>query len=372
LLAAPAYAGKNANGALIVHTNDANAYTANACSRFDTVDDPGTCENAGTQTNKPEDQKALVWLIANFCPQSFPGVSVIYFGLNHDLPPGEGYIANWGLCGPAGSFELPDAGWPDQGGNSVAFGTPVVGDTFFPFYYLAAYGFAGAHLGTGINPTGGYAAFVDDSNPPIQDDIYRFGRVRWGTPGSNDCLPCGSAGACCFPDGSCLLQTAGDCDAAGGEFQGDGTDCSQVNCPQLEACCFCPAGTCVMLPVEVCIEQGGDPMGQGVTCDPNPCACPAEGACCFPDGSCQVTSRQDCDAMGGVYYGDGVSCEQAECVPPSAACCVNGTCSVVVELECAAAGGVWFPDQPTCDPPFECPPVASRSTTWGRIKADYR
>ncbi len=58
---------------------------------------------------------------------------------------------------------------------------------------------------------------------------------------------------------------------------------------------------------------------------------PATGACCLPDGSCVVTTRDECDASGGSYQGDNVPCEQAN-----------------------------------------CPPVATESTTWGAIKANYR
>ena len=78
----------------------------------------------------------------------------------------------------------------------MAFGSPIVGDTFFPFYKLGVYGFDGAYLGTSINPTGGYAAFVDDSNPPVLDECHRFGQVRWYRPGWNECPGGGESAAC--------------------------------------------------------------------------------------------------------------------------------------------------------------------------------
>ena len=37
-------------------------------------------------------------------------------------------------------------------------------------------------------------------------------------------------GACCFPDETCLFVDAADCTAFGGNFQGDGTDCSGTAC----------------------------------------------------------------------------------------------------------------------------------------------
>jgi hypothetical protein len=43
--------------------------------------------------------------------------------------------------------------------------------------------------------------------------------------------PPSPAGACCFADGSCQIETAADCVAAGGTYQGDGTDCDPNPCP---------------------------------------------------------------------------------------------------------------------------------------------
>ena len=40
-------------------------------------------------------------------------------------------------------------------------------------------------------------------------------------------------GACCLPDGTCMEGSEEDClSIQGGEYQGDGTDCGQVSCPQ--------------------------------------------------------------------------------------------------------------------------------------------
>ncbi len=37
-------------------------------------------------------------------------------------------------------------------------------------------------------------------------------------------------GACCLPNLSCTESTADDCEAAGGSYHGDGTDCASVQC----------------------------------------------------------------------------------------------------------------------------------------------
>jgi hypothetical protein len=39
-----------------------------------------------------------------------------------------------------------------------------------------------------------------------------------------------AVGACCFPSGACLAGTQAACEAAGGEFQGSGTDCQPNLC----------------------------------------------------------------------------------------------------------------------------------------------
>jgi hypothetical protein len=227
-----ALAGRNANGALIVHVVDRGSYSHPVCTYNWDQHGVATCEDAVTQSNNDEATPPLVYLVAAFAPSGNPGVSVVYFGLDHNLPPGQGYFNVFGLCGPPGSLELPDAGWPDTGGNSVAFGSPVVGDTFFHFYFLNAFGFEGAYIGTAINPAGGYAAFVDDGSPPVLDMIHQFGKMRWYEPGYNECPggPPPPTGACCFADGSCIVAEQPDCENQDGVYQGDGSTCEPNPC----------------------------------------------------------------------------------------------------------------------------------------------
>jgi hypothetical protein len=218
--ASPVVAGKNAGGTLIVHTDDAYGWTAGLCDDFDgLVVDACYCMN--TRTDKDENTPALIWLVA-YLPGGSPGVTVVYFGNDHNLP--EYHHNRYGFCGPLGSIEVPDAGWPDSpstAGNSLAFGSPIVDDHLFAFYYVDVWGFAGAYYGTGINPVGGYAGFMDDSNPPELDEISHFGCVRWYEAGYNEC-PAGGwgAGSCCLPDGSCHEWEWEYCMSQGGEFLG--------------------------------------------------------------------------------------------------------------------------------------------------------
>jgi hypothetical protein len=400
---------------LAVHTDDAHGWTNGVCDQFDSWV-PQDCNDFNTRTDVDVNTPALIWFIAWFPATSSPGVTVVYFGHDHSMP--QYYHNRWGLCGPAGSLELPDGGWPDApaaAGNSVAFGTPVVGDYRFPFYYFDVWGETGWHYCTAINPVGGYAAFVDDSNPPELDEIYGFGCVYYGTDtGYNDCGVDPLPGACCFEDGSCLLaMDLNECLALGGyEWLGNAVPCDPNPCPQPGACCF-PDGSCQHVLEETCYQIGGSHFIPGESCDPNPCG-PLYGPCCFADGSCEMLPPQDCEDEGGTWYGDEYqNCDPNPCPPPVGCCCwEDGSSQVLTEEECIAHGGyLWVPDS-DCDPnpcpapgaccygcqecvftveplcmelpdwyqwipdtfcePNPCPPVAAETTTWGSIKADYK
>jgi len=95
---------------------------------------------------------------------------------------------------------------------------------------------------------------------------------------SLDCVD--GFGACCKPDGTCEEMFQDDCTAIGGEYQGDGVDCVDVNCPiPTGACCF-DTGFCLVLPEADCLGAGGTYAGHGTDCadhngDGSPDACTA-------------------------------------------------------------------------------------------------
>jgi hypothetical protein len=230
LATTPALAGKNASGVMVVHTDDAHGWTENVCDYFDAWV-PDDCICLGTRTDKDENTPVLIWFAAFFPAGSAPGVTVVYFGHDHNLP--AYHHDHWGFCGPAGTIEVPDSGWPDApatAGTAVAFGSPIINDHLFPFYYVDVYGFPGAYYCTAINPVGGYAAFMDDSIPPVLDECFHFGCVRWYEPSYNEC-PLGSAwGACCLDDGSCHVWSFDQCMGTGGEYMGHCTLCEPDPC----------------------------------------------------------------------------------------------------------------------------------------------
>lgn len=122
-------------------------------------------------------------------------------------------------------------------------------------------------------------------------------------------------GACCLPDGSCIVVTGTRCQTRGGTYQGDGIACDGADCAVLGACCI-PFGICEVATIQVCFgDLGGVIWAPGQNC--GTFNCPPLGACCKPDGTCQVAAQSSCEiTFGGSYQGDGVECQEARCAPP--------------------------------------------------------
>ncbi len=227
----PAIAGPNSDGAIIVHTNDGYVYDSAETACTTPLGQPASCEDALTQTNQ---STSVVWFLAAFPPGANPAVATIYFGIDIDAANVDANLA-FGACGAPGMLEIPDAGWPsNDAGNSIGFGTPVVGNTLFRFYYFGRRSprdLPVPYLCSAINPTGGYAAFFDTSLPPREDRIARFGCVKWYEPGSNSCPQVMQTAACCDPaSGHCVVSTQAGCDAPGVWFP-EWASCSPNPCP---------------------------------------------------------------------------------------------------------------------------------------------
>lgn len=153
--------------------------------------------------------------------------------------------------------------------------------------------------------------------------------------------PCPQPGACCQPDGSCNLTTSNDCD---GQFLGEGIDCEPNPCPQPGACCSAD-GSCL-----VRLESECSGTWYEGACDPNPCPPPPDGACCLDDGICTFIDAFECEDLGGIYFGDGTLCDPNPCPQIGACCFPDGTCLARYEASC---NGVW--QEGSCDP-NPCPP----------------
>jgi hypothetical protein len=224
----PALAGRNANGSMVVHTNDNVSYSAGF--DFCETEMPPNCESLVTEIDRDPGADAIIWVLAIWCPGSHPGVTGYRFGVVGDIPPHD--FTAYGPCGPS-FVENADEVWPAPGtGTEVIYGSPVYPTTPMKLYWFAAPGSPGWTFGTAPYPDDDPAAeFLDDSTPPVVDVCTAFGHVAWGAPGWNDCADCGPVPeACCLPDGSCLMIQSSDCAGMGGAPQGSGSACDPNPC----------------------------------------------------------------------------------------------------------------------------------------------
>lgn len=194
LAASPALAGRNANGALVVHADDSINYTPCEGAYFYCAQPiPTSCESLDTQF--VWQYEPVLFILAAFDASSSPSVSAIRFGLQYNFDGGAGFGSAhcWGACGSA--LEQPDADWPAGGadlrsGNLVTFPSPVFErvfkvyhfsidqwDTEQPNWFIASVPYSESEP----------ALFYDDSVPPNEDVCTGFGIARWTQPGHNDC-----------------------------------------------------------------------------------------------------------------------------------------------------------------------------------------
>lgn len=155
-------------------------------------------------------------------------------------------------------------------------------------------------------------------------------------------------GACCFPSG-CTIATRADCEAAGGIYEGQGTDCTacgfHFGIPG--ACCLLATGACIVTDFLTCHFSGGSYRGEGTTCPPSPgCVATGNGACCAPGGGCTITDFGSCS---GTWH-SGSSCDGITCLgasEPDGACCqtADGQCSITTFPDCH---GIYFGDFTSC------------------------
>ncbi|NNF44866.1 MAG: choice-of-anchor E domain-containing protein [Phycisphaerales bacterium] len=258
-------------------------------------------------------------------------------------------------------------------------GIPGSGRDFWDFGLVAAGGTGSdetdtdldAFIGDGsivadVNANGGFSVLGSTDSTIITMDFTGEGTVT--ITYAFEEIP---TGACCLPSGACVEVIQTRCEMAAdltdpldpdglignGTYQGDGTTCDAVMCPQPGACCL-PDDTCV--PAHEtgggdCTDRGGRYQGDDIPCAIVDCAGPM-GACCLPDGSCLLVNQKVCAILGGLYQGTGTSCEAAECPQPKGACCfVSGTCGVFTERVCIGLGGTFVGDGVPCAA-VRCPP----------------
>ena len=345
-LTAPAMAGQNAGGTLVLHAQPSVVYThdiGSYCSSFAL----SSCESAVTSVTGS--QTYVFFVVAAFPTTSDPALTGLVFGIHYTSTIG---IVNAGNCA---SFELSGSGWPGSDtGTALTWNEPQTAK-LTPVYWFAGYNYYApqqGNLSVRAHPTqGGY--FADDSIPAILDPIAGFGRLGFNQTGY---LPCpgmpSEPGACCFPDGTCSVLDPSLCFDGGGVFQGSNTTCSPNPCPApppTGACCF-PHHGCQVLYQSVCENQGGSYSGDHTDCEPN--LCPGDpGACCFPDGYCLRETPEFCESSGGTFGGEGLDCSPNPCpAAPIGACCLSdGSCVVESEYHCLLEDGVYKDDGSVCE-----------------------
>jgi hypothetical protein len=203
------------------------------------------------------------------------------------------------------------------------------------------------------------------------------------------------SGACCFPDGSCAMLTQPACVTAGGIYAGNGSACAgdldgngvDDACEQITpkgACCM-PDGTCLVRTPIDCANAGGTPMGIGVLCQGDlnqngvDDACETvvpTGACCFDNGTCLVRTQAACAAAGGAYSTDGSLClgdgnqngvdDACEGTVQMGACCygdpTNPSCVTTTATVCGQQyAGTWYAGQDCAT--YTCP-VSPEPVKW--------
>ena len=152
-------------------------------------------------------------------------------------------------------------------------------------------------------------------------------------------------GACCLPNGTCSdNQTKVDCDRVGavnGTYQGYGSTCGTANCPALDGACCLPDGSCTVTSLSNCRNTANAFFnGVGTTCATAVCT----GACCLPDGTCQtgISYNTCCQAPNeGLFRGYSTDCTGANCPGLGACCFTNGTCTDLNAQDCATSGGCY-------------------------------
>jgi hypothetical protein len=260
-----ALAGPNANGTLVVTLADGVVYTSDEASYCGA----GATSCDGAITRVDDTRTYVLNVLAAFPASASPRLAGVTFGVSYNE-----LSTVFVAFAPCGDFELATGGWPGSGeGTAVTFSSAQT-STLADVYWFAGYDYyLGNTLDLTPHPTQG-ANFADDDVPSNLDPIADLGSFGFGIDGYLPCPADDAPGACCFADGSCEVLLAADCDAAGGAFQGGGTDCQTVECPQPATGACCIDGECFVRTADECAAAGGDYIGDDVPCDPNPCSSP--------------------------------------------------------------------------------------------------
>lgn len=270
LASAPAFAGPNAGGTLVVHDTGL-VYTVDSTSYPSTAPECGAVD-----ANIPLEftMAGWVWKVyAAFPPAASPRLKALALGEQFDASV---IVLAGGLPDPVGDFDIPQGGWPTTSGGAdgISFGTTKT-DLMVEVYWFGGYAYGGTGLFSATpHPIEGNRFFIDDSTPPQSDPIEGYSSIGFGVDGVPICPDIPQEGACCFTNGTCQMLFADACVAAGGSFYGGVCDPNPCPPPPVESAC-CLNGVCTITTETLCLGAGGTWLPD-TACDPNPCVIPVE------------------------------------------------------------------------------------------------
>jgi hypothetical protein len=183
------------------------------------------CAQTVTNMAPNPDRVVVLFLLASF--DFSPSVVGVTFGIEHTAS-----LVDYGMC-LRDWFELPTGRWPESGSGTalVSASTPLdpVRDRLFSLYWFAVYAEDGAYFAVTDHPSQP-TAFGDESLPSVLDEVEGFGWAGFGLNGYNPCLDGVPIGACCVPNGSCVVTTESACRVQGGIYLGDDEVCGAFSC----------------------------------------------------------------------------------------------------------------------------------------------
>jgi len=173
-------------------------------------------------------------------------------------------------------FIDPNGGAVEWGGYDLSFGYSSAGDfpsswdssssgTYTHSFSLAGYGVEGGGAWT--------VQFADGYSAGSAADYFDGTLTLVGMNGGGD-----PYGGCCMGT-DCSTSTQADCDASGGSYLGDGTNCNGWPCGGAPEGACCLGVDCVDSDASSCADLGGSFVGEGTSCSTGPCDADAGDVC---------------------------------------------------------------------------------------------
>ncbi len=251
---------------LILHANPSLIYTSGI--DYSSYAELYDCEHAITRIDGTpgEVDEIVYYVLAVFDGFSWPTVMAVTFGMRYSSPLVEPFA--WGTNAP---FVLESNGWPRDGtGVGIVWVDDPLTSQINEVLWFASYVYSGNTVEIAEHPSQGWPVFGDDSIPVVVDRVEGLGKLGFGRDGYNPCGGHTITGACCTPQGRCIIQTRATCEAFGYVYHGDNTVCWPNPCVPGEGAC-CLGLDCRLLKWGECLDAGGVFMGEGVSCIPSPC-----------------------------------------------------------------------------------------------------